>query len=191
MIVTLLKQILEFCSKSHSALIFLTFLLKSVDLVPMALDSPENVNWQNFRNLFQMPQRLQNNSGWPRRCIWPVGFKDEFKYGLKCESIRARHLRSRGWGDRLRNQPDGAGRGSSPPWDSCWGSNPWLGTASLLPYPNRNSLSASLYITAESLWPSPRVGHVVLHWLSRPNSPWPSPPVDWEGQLRIGSIPKE
>ena len=29
---------------------------------------------QNFRNLFQMPQRLQNNSGWPRRCIWPVGF---------------------------------------------------------------------------------------------------------------------
>ena len=29
---------------------------------------------QNFQNLFQMPQRLQNNSGWPRRCIWPVGF---------------------------------------------------------------------------------------------------------------------
>ena len=29
---------------------------------------------ENFRNLFQMPQRLQNNSGWPRRCIWPVGF---------------------------------------------------------------------------------------------------------------------
>ena len=29
---------------------------------------------QNFRNLYQMPQHLQNNSGWPRRCVWPVGF---------------------------------------------------------------------------------------------------------------------
>ena len=29
---------------------------------------------QNFQNLFQMPQRLQNNSGRPRRCIWIVGF---------------------------------------------------------------------------------------------------------------------
>ena len=26
------------------------------------------------QNLFQMPQLLQNNSGWPRRCIWIVGF---------------------------------------------------------------------------------------------------------------------
>ena len=53
---TVKRKIFEIYSKCHSA--FKT-----------TLDE-----MQNFWNLFQMPQRLQNNSGWPRRCTWPVGF---------------------------------------------------------------------------------------------------------------------
>ena len=49
-----------------------------------------------------------------------------------------------------------------------------------------NALSTSW----ESLWPSPRVGHVVPHWLLLPHSPWLSP-VWTGGQSGLGQLPKE